>query len=585
MPSSENISHGVSRLIGSKHLAPGLFCLGIWGTLLITSSVLILRYGSIIPRADDWALVPGILSHDGCTLHWLWEQTADHRLPLQKLLLWLLWQVRPGDLRLGMLAGFWGLSVCTLVLLLLIWHLRGRAEYSDSYFPVILLTFGHANIFLWWTTTGVSWFVGLAALGSALLICYYDRPTPLVASVTGAIAILLPLLGSSGAIYGCVLALALLAWAFRRELATRVRLISLAFASAVFLLFAAYVLAFDRSGIQSPYVSLSRWVEASLQFLVMGLGIGAKRFWPAAVLLPLGLVVLITLQTIILVVRKRCSWLSAASIVAAFFAPVAVAMAVGWGRQFQGGLIDRYVLYAAPFYCGAYVFWTKFRMPLISWLAHHFLCFFATAGLFWGLSNGLALAKSLQSAQQAFFQDIQDGLPLTAIVARHGEKWGLNESSFAAGIKLLREAAIKPFSRIPDDPPLREILLSTAPAEVRHANFQNGSWICLGRDSELLFKLPAAVHVVAIQCQFVLRSRSAGTTMRVRWQEPNSDACLLAIHEVSIFKGFNTAKPRRLEQQTFWIDRTIDSFAISPSEAECEFELRRLVLLVPDHHQ
>jgi len=177
-----------------REFAAASFVLSVVLLLFGVNSVLIVRYGSFIPRADDWGFVPGVVGSERLDFGWLWQQTADHRVPLQKLVMWLLWQLRPGDLRLAMLAGFWGLAVGTIAMILLLWWVRRRAEYSDVYFPVVLLTFGHAGVFLWWTTTGVPWVTALASLSGMLLVANYDRPSLKVATAIGVSAITLPLL-------------------------------------------------------------------------------------------------------------------------------------------------------------------------------------------------------------------------------------------------------------------------------------------------------------------------------------------------------------------------------------------------------
>lgn len=357
------------------------------------------------------------------------------------------------------------------------------------------------------------------------------------------------------------------------------RRLSFVLSSLSIVIIVLYVLSFDRSGIQSPQVSYSRWIEATFQFWSMGLGIGAKRFWPAVALVPTLLLVLMGCQIFVLIRRAMVGLISAGVLVAAISGPVLVALAVGWGRQYQGGLVDRYVLYAVPFYCVVYMFFARFRLPFLSPLIHYFLCFFAMAGLFWGFSNGLALAKSIQNAQESFVLDIDRGLPLTAIVVRHANRWGLNEASFAGGVELLRRSGIEPFRRIGEDGAWHEIELPIMPSSVENAALENGTWICRGRQSELIFRLRRPEHVLAVRCQYVLHSQAGSTIFRLRWREDDSGDCFSDIHEMFVFKGFNTAKPRRLEQQTFWIDEVITAFALSPSETQCQFELRKVILI------
>ena len=553
--------------------APSLFVLSCWLLMTVAGSILISRYASHIPRADDWTFVPGVLNRS-LDLHWVWEQTADHRVPLTKLLMWALWQMFPGNLMVPMLISFLLLSLGVLYILLIVAHARGSTAYSDVYFPVLLLTFGHAGVFLWWTTTGVAWFVALASVAGILVIVHCNSPSRVAFTTCAVAAIALPCLGSPGVAFSLPLVGVLYTWCLFAPLRKVDRITFAAITTVAFGLIVMCIVSFDSTKIQSPSISLARAAQVTMECLTMGLGYGAQRFWPVSAVVPVGLVCVMLGA---LIRRLRAGDLKAwgaAAVILALLSPVGVAAAVGYGRQYQGALLERYILYAAPFYCISYVFLVRFEMSTLGKALAHGLCFFATAGLFWGFSNGLAFAKQNKAIEQGFIADISDGVPLMGIVARSASLLGVSEIKLESELRRLRERNIWPYNGIKNDPPWRSRLLSPRPVVSVGTEQEDNKWKCNGKGSQLVFALNEASHVYAIRFRFILWSRFGSTKFRVRTLSPGPEICLIRVNEIEITKEFNQAKPRRIEQQTVWINERITSFALSPSDQPCEFELQ-----------
>lgn len=401
----------------------------------------------------------------------------------------------------------------------------------------------------------------------------------------GAGVLLLVLTGSLGVACGIPLIAALCVGIPNSYRARRARGVVATFlVAAAFAIVAAYFWNFRREGVQSPYVSLAAWGRASLEYLTMGFGQGTKRFWPVS---GLGVLALGGLAAGLLAHRVFRPEIAEGSRLAAVFgllglaSPVAGAAAVGLGRQLQGGLVERYSLYAAPFACVAYAIFARYGPNRIGKFLQNALCLLACAGLFFGFSNGLALAKSKKEREKEFFQDIRAGLPMTAIVARHAATFGLNEESFRLGLETLREQRIGMFGKIADDPPIAEEALSPFVAKAVNVERRNGGWSCFGRESMLVFGLHERRHVYGIRFAYVLRSKRGSTEFRIYWSRPAPRDPFQMVGSTDVTVHFNSAKPRRLETQTIWINETIDGFAISPSAEPCEFQLKEVVFLVP----
>ncbi len=570
---------------GRRDTLEQLFVLGVWGALALAVSGLIVTLGSSVPLADDWSFVPTIADSRSLPVAWLWEQSADHRAPIKKLAMWLVWQGFPGDLRAAMLCGFIGLALGVLGLLALIRFLRGRTEYTDAFFPLLLMNFGHANVFLWWTTIDVPWYAAVESLlvvGLVLgdpagnwrrLLLFGTGLTVLLVTGSLGVACGLPLLVSLClAIPGCV-----------RVSRARAGLAA-AFAAAAVAVVVAYFWGFDRQRVQSPFVSFSAWLSASLQYLTVGFGPATKRFWPASGLAVVGATAVAAGLLVYRITGRRASVegrVAAAMSLLALASPVAGAVAVGLGRQLQGGLAERYALYAAPFACVLYALSAKYAPRHLGRMFEVGLFALACAGLFFGFSFGLGVAKQRQDRAQRFRADIEAGLPLTALVARHGANWGLNEDSFRSGLEVLQKAQVGMFARIAADPPMDQRSLSAVPTRTCRMMGQDGWWRSSGRASLLSFDLSAPRRVLAIRFSYVLRSRKNSATFRVYWDRGAEHHVFERVGECEVTVNFNSAKPRRLETQTVWIDEVVQAFAISPSEEACEFQLKEVVLLVP----
>lgn len=588
----------------SSDLAERLFVFGVWAGLTLSVVVLIVRFGSSIPLMDDWHFIssdvvklgapqardrgPGgtpLLDQGVPPLGWLWEQVADHRFPIAKLTMWALWQAFPGDLRPAMLCGFLCLALGTVGLIHMTRRMRGRSEYQDAFFPALLLSFGHAGVFLWWTTMQVPWYTAIASLLLAMLVA--SDPTSRWSRLLlfGLGVLVLPLMGSLGVATSLpllgALCIAIPSCLRRSRARGAAAALCVAVAGAII---AAYFWNFRREGVQSPFVSVGAWAAASLQYLTTGFGPGMKRFWPVS---GLAVVLLGTLAAGVLAHRifrpagSEASRMVPLLALLAFASPVVGAVAVGLGRQLQGGLVGRYGLYAAPFACVVYAVFAKYGPRRLAQLVQNGLCFFACAGLFFGFSNGLALAKQRKEREKELRENIRSGLPMTAIVAQHAAAWGLNEDSFRVGLEVLKKHRVGMFADIADDPEIAEKPFpASEPTPIRMER-RDTAWSVSGRESMLIFKLPEPRRVYGIRFTYVLRGKRGSTTFRVLWSRPGDKTPFQAIASTDVSVNFNSAKPRRLEVQTVWINQTVDGFAISPSADACEFELGEVRLLVP----
>jgi hypothetical protein len=121
-----------------------IFVLGTWAVMLLGNLILVKMYTWNYPYADELYMLTQSL-----TPRWLWEQHAEHRVPLAKLIWLSSLRLTNYDFRVGN-----SISVLAVggVAFRMIWaarRLRGCTRFSDAFFPLAFLNFGQGGNFLW----------------------------------------------------------------------------------------------------------------------------------------------------------------------------------------------------------------------------------------------------------------------------------------------------------------------------------------------------------------------------------------------------------------------------------------------------
>lgn len=550
--------------------------------------VFILRYGSDVPLADDWGfyIIP-LAERTSPQWSWLWEAGGGHRMPLHKLAIWYIWHATQGSLRAAMLCGFIPLAISATLLPLAARAVRGRSEYTDAFFPLLLLHWGHAGVFLWLSTTGVPWVAAIECLLAASFAQpeWYRKWSVAGASAIGVVA--LSLMGSTGLTAALPFSLGLLLVArklwqsgCRPEKRNAAMLVAGVVVTGIW--FSAVMASFDKREIaQQGAISVSSVAAAAAEFLTMSLGQTARRLWPVS-----GAVVLGAVVGAIGVLMRSC-WRSSAEerlravlLILAILAPCATALAVGVGRYLQGGLLNRYGLYSASLLCALYFLAVLYGPSRLRTLAQMVLFAVLCASSLYYASEGLRLGKERLENTHALMSDIAAGTPLTQLVAKHDSVWVGDERRFRRGLLALRSAGIRPFDAIKDDPPMVAWELKPTPSHANAMQASGEGWLGRGRESRVVFSFERPVHVMAIRCAYVLKTRRSSTQWQTSWVRATGCDPFEGIGGQQVLVNFNSAKPRAEEVQYAWIDEPIWAFAISPSAEPCEFRITRLTLFL-----
>src|SRR5262249_20409083 len=142
----------VASLRGDRHpgLDPGapIFVWGIWALMVSAALTYIAWYGSDVPYWDEWILVPALTGRQPLTLEFLWAQHNEHRIPLPKLLLVTFARLSHHNFRTGMVANVIILGLTAAAMIRAARKLRGRTSFSDAFFPMAMLHWGHYDNFV-----------------------------------------------------------------------------------------------------------------------------------------------------------------------------------------------------------------------------------------------------------------------------------------------------------------------------------------------------------------------------------------------------------------------------------------------------
>ena len=266
------------RAASDRCPAATLFVWGIWGLMLLGNFALVVRFTSPYPIADEVYMMS-----ESITPGWLWQQHAEHRVPLAKLIWMGVLQLTDYNFRAGSVVSVLSVSAVASALILAARRLRGRTCFSDAFFPLALLSFGQAQNFHWW------WVFNhilphLIACGLLLVIVFRGRePRLRDAALMAAVLVLLFLAGPSGLPYVLAFAAwlgycAVLLWRSPSQPhGRRDGLIVLGLAASCVALVGLYFVGFHveastAAGIPVPETGLKDALKTSLRFLCVGFG-------------------------------------------------------------------------------------------------------------------------------------------------------------------------------------------------------------------------------------------------------------------------------------------------------------------------
>jgi hypothetical protein len=142
---------------------------------------------------------------------------------------------------------------------------------------------------------------------------------------------------------------------------------------------------------------------------------------------------------------------------------VVLALAIGWGRaanDLVSGMPMRYVLLSVPTLCATYFVWELYAPVRPRRWLQAALCLTMVVLLPWNTFEGFGLPGRDDVGWRGWYvhgmtaveRDLRDGVPRLQMAARHREflmHW--DEAKLAAGMRMLLDAQIGPFSHLRDE--------------------------------------------------------------------------------------------------------------------------------------
>src|SRR5204863_8066841 len=142
-----------------------------------------------------------------------WKTLAEHRIPLAKLIWKSVLELTDYDFRAGDFLTVFGLGVLALAMIQTARRTRGYTIIADAFFPLAVLNFGQAQVFLWWWQVNVVLASIAVSVLLLLLVLYGNNLKPRQAGLIAGSLILLVLCGPGGLPYVPAIAVWLLIWA------------------------------------------------------------------------------------------------------------------------------------------------------------------------------------------------------------------------------------------------------------------------------------------------------------------------------------------------------------------------------------
>jgi len=569
---------------------------------LLATIAYVYRFSYNIPWQDDWIVIDILTGDRPMTLDWLWAEHNEHRLPLSKFLLIVSYKMT-GDFRPAMYFNVAAMGALALAMIRAARDLRGRTSPTDAFFPIMLLHWGHSEVFLW--SFEICYTLSVLLAGIALLVIVYSRESLTVggAIVLGTCLILLPLTGANGLVHAPPLTLWLLyagvvAGYSRGPGAKRRAAVILSFAFASMIVTAAYLIGREKRSNIEHMLNYKALLVTSLQYLTGAFGPAAAMVWPYSGRATAGLFLL---GGAILVVRAYRGTspgrLHALGLLLFLGSMACMTLALGWGRAFVAFfppfMIMRYYILTALAPCCLYFAWTACKGYSIGSFMQMLLFGSIVLMLPFNMQAGLDWARIHGRTMEECYREIKAG-STPAVVAEHYRfflyPWEPDEW-MAKRLQRMKDVRIGPFSLLHDDPvAVREVPLSVEPAEVSPMTCteEAGRFFLLDEDPYVEFALekPEFVYALKLECSYGDLA-NVPVSFGMSWKKAGGRA---SAGDGSVRLEFGHPHQARESAReelknktiTVLVNDTIDHFRIRPDIKPCFFKLSKMSFLVPE---
>ena len=447
----------------------GIGICAVWFILSIALVWFVAKFSYNVPFGDEYEMVPVLTGHAPLTWSWLWSFHNEHRVPLPRMILLSLYKISDNDFRSGMWLIALSLIICSGLMLLTAYRIRGKLNFTDIVFPLSILHWGQVENLTWsWQVGFLSSVVIAFTILSLIVTKSFQRFSGAIG--IGICLVLLPLCGGNGivlvpplAIWFCLILIR--NWGTNAYKAIAGSLILLSCLLTALIISVLYVSGFSQIPRPTFDRSLEKFAAAVLGFFSMASG---SNFETGPWLFFGGLIFLAMLAASIILLRaagRKFQDERALGLLSILIAHFFLAVAIAYSRGQIGasdGCESRYSTLMAPLVsCLYFIFelYTPSQKGLSAQIAMTalFLCMIPISG-----KEGFTYAQRLQMRRETFQQDLLSGHPRFFLVERfYHHPFGLmnwDKKALLQYFTFLKQAHISSFELMRDDPEYQEVL-------------------------------------------------------------------------------------------------------------------------------
>jgi hypothetical protein len=395
----------------------------VWALMLSAGIIFVWRFGSNVPYWDEWNLAAVLAGEQPVTIDWLWSPHNGHRIPVPRLVLLALLNITGHDFRAGMYFNVLVLGALAAAMMLMARWQRGRTSWTDAFFPLVLLQWGHFENLLWtWQLSQVLPVI-LASILLLIVVRHGAQLSLSVAVLAGICLTLLPLCGLPGLVYVPPMSVWLIwcgitHWWSALPGQRWKSFVIWGLTLMALLLTALYFVNYHGQGPPLNRLSVSKSIETAMQFVAGSFGPAAERTWPVSGACVLAFAASTSGLLLYLLWRGGTMEGGRALGLLLFLAGlVALAGSIGLGRPGYG-FTSRYSLQVVPGLCLAYFAWAIYSRRAAR-LIQAILLIAIVLSLPTGVQEGLRYGRVIHGRLEAFRRDLLGGKPISALVARH----------------------------------------------------------------------------------------------------------------------------------------------------------------------
>lgn len=431
-----------------------LFATSVWVLMCCALVRQVLVYGTRVPFYDDWLMGAVLRPDSSIGSGWYWWVHNEHRIPLAKAI-YIFVVGTTHDARAGTFVTVALLASTARACMWMARTLRGRAHFTDAFFPLLWMHGGQSENVLNSFQVAFAIPAALTAVGLVLVSTTSARPSTKRVIGVGLVAFLMPLTGGVGlpqVVAWCAW-LAIVFASSRRSPDARDRragFVALAFVVCTVALTAWYFVDYTLlPGFKPPGLGLL--LEVAGQFLTRSAGETAISFRPIATYV---LVALLAAALAVLVRAARTSptnRMRAVGIATAIAAMIGTALAVAYGRARDGdgaGLLERYGMVSAPMGCALFAAAALFPTRLLGRGLALALFAIVCASAFVNFRAGERAGQLRRAQAEALELDLAHGLTLEEISAKRWRDFSYDEKFFVSVMRDFEAARVTPFCEV-----------------------------------------------------------------------------------------------------------------------------------------